>query len=191
MPLERWLPAPIRRMFNAGPARLTIYTGGFNRLAAELGVEGVPSFAALLLSDLTLVTDFPRCSGSRARRSHRGRHAIKPLPHRDAPTLRGADLRTARVAGTRTGRALPRSSNGTNRAARATRSRTCLTESRSSGDAPEQLAVAVAPGSCMTSSRRPASSAGSARDLVLSYAPPCFNACAGIPQTIRSGRVVR
>jgi UDP:flavonoid glycosyltransferase YjiC (YdhE family) len=64
MPFERWLPAPIRRrMFNAGPARLTIYTGGFNRVAAELGVEGVPSFAALLLGDLTLVTDVPEVLG--------------------------------------------------------------------------------------------------------------------------------
>jgi hypothetical protein len=64
LPLERWLPAPIRRrMFNAGPTRLTIYTGGFNRVAAELGVEGVPSFAALLLGDLTLVTDVPEVLG--------------------------------------------------------------------------------------------------------------------------------
>jgi len=64
MPLERWLPAAVRRrMFNAGAARLTIYTGGFNRVAAELGVEGVPSFAALLLGDLSLVTDVPEVLG--------------------------------------------------------------------------------------------------------------------------------
>ena len=64
MPLERWLPAPIRRwMFNAGATRLTIHTGGFNRVAAELGVEGVPSFVALLLGDLTLVTDVPEVLG--------------------------------------------------------------------------------------------------------------------------------
>jgi UDP:flavonoid glycosyltransferase YjiC (YdhE family) len=64
MPLERWLPAAIRRqMFNRAPTKLTIYTSGFNRIAAELGVEGVPSFAALLLGDLTLVTDVPEVLG--------------------------------------------------------------------------------------------------------------------------------
>jgi UDP:flavonoid glycosyltransferase YjiC (YdhE family) len=64
MPLGRWLPSSIRRrMFNAGPTRLTIYTGGFNRVAAEIGVEGVPSFAALLLGDLTLATDVPELLG--------------------------------------------------------------------------------------------------------------------------------
>jgi UDP:flavonoid glycosyltransferase YjiC (YdhE family) len=64
MPLERWLPAPIRRrIFNAGATRLTMHTGGFNRVAADLGVEGVPSFVALLLGDLTLVTDVPEVLG--------------------------------------------------------------------------------------------------------------------------------
>ena len=32
---------------------------------------------------------------------------------------------------------------------------------------------------------------GSERDGFASYAPACFSDCAGIPQTIRSGRVVR
>ena len=50
-------------MQNAGPARLGVYTAGFNRVAAELGVEPVPSFAALLLGDLTLVTDVPELLG--------------------------------------------------------------------------------------------------------------------------------
>jgi UDP:flavonoid glycosyltransferase YjiC (YdhE family) len=64
MPLERWLPTPIRRrIFNAGATRLTIHTDGFNRVAAKLGVEGVPSFVALLLGDLTLVTDVPEVLG--------------------------------------------------------------------------------------------------------------------------------
>jgi UDP:flavonoid glycosyltransferase YjiC (YdhE family) len=39
------------------------WTGGFNRVARELGVEGIPSFAALLLGDLTLVTDVPEVFG--------------------------------------------------------------------------------------------------------------------------------
>ena len=60
IPFERWLPRPlVRRMFNAGVANLSIYTDGFNRAAAELGVPGVPSFPALLLGDLTLLTDVP------------------------------------------------------------------------------------------------------------------------------------
>jgi UDP:flavonoid glycosyltransferase YjiC (YdhE family) len=64
MPLERWLPTALRRrLFNAAPTKLMIYTGGFNRVAAELGVEGIPSFAALLLGDLTLVTDVPEVLG--------------------------------------------------------------------------------------------------------------------------------
>lgn len=64
MPLERWLPRAIRRrMFNVGLTRLAIYTAGFNRVAAELGVEGVPSFPALLYGDLTLATDAPEILG--------------------------------------------------------------------------------------------------------------------------------
>jgi UDP:flavonoid glycosyltransferase YjiC (YdhE family) len=64
IPGERWLPEPIRRrLFNRGLPKLTIYTAGFNRVAAELGVEGVPSFPALLLGDLTLVTDVPEVLG--------------------------------------------------------------------------------------------------------------------------------
>lgn len=64
MPLERWLPKPIRRrLYNAAVPRLTIYTAGFNRVAKELGVVGIPSFAALLLGDLTLVTDVPEVLG--------------------------------------------------------------------------------------------------------------------------------
>ncbi|GEM_PF-568131 len=64
MPLERWLPQPVRRrMFNAGADRLSIYTGGFNRVADELGVPGVPSFPALMLGDLSLVTDVPEVLG--------------------------------------------------------------------------------------------------------------------------------
>lgn len=64
LPLERWLPRPVRRwMVNKGAAGLTLHTGDFNRLADELGVEGVPSFPALLLGDLTLVTDVPEVLG--------------------------------------------------------------------------------------------------------------------------------
>lgn len=64
IPLERWLPDAVRRrMFNARVDRLDLYTGAFNRAADELGVIGVPSFPALLLGDLTLVTDVPEVLG--------------------------------------------------------------------------------------------------------------------------------
>ena len=64
LPGERFLPRRARRWIqNAAPARLGVYTVGFNRVAAEFGVEPVPSFAALLLGDLTLVTDVPELLG--------------------------------------------------------------------------------------------------------------------------------
>jgi len=64
LPGERFLPRRARRWIqNAAPARLGHYTAGFNWVAAELGVEPVPSFAALLLGDLTLVTDVPEVLG--------------------------------------------------------------------------------------------------------------------------------
>lgn len=63
-PPPRWLPSGVRRrLHNAAPSRVRFWTGGFNRVARELGVEGVPSFAALLLGDLTLVTDGPEVFG--------------------------------------------------------------------------------------------------------------------------------
>jgi len=63
-PPLRWLPPGFqRRIHNAAPTRLGLWTGGLNRVARELGVEGIPSFAALLLGDLTLVTDVPEVLG--------------------------------------------------------------------------------------------------------------------------------
>jgi hypothetical protein len=64
LPGERFLPRrALRWIQNAAPARLSVYTAGFNRVGAELGVEPVPSFAALLLGDLALVTDVPELLG--------------------------------------------------------------------------------------------------------------------------------
>jgi len=64
MPGVRHLPRFARRwVANLGAHRTKLYCGGFNRVAKELGVEGVPSFAALLLGDLTLVTDTPDVLG--------------------------------------------------------------------------------------------------------------------------------
>ena len=75
---HRLLPAPTRPvdprlkhapdwlarfLLNRTPNRITAYCGGFNRVAAELGVEGVPSLAALLLGDLSLVPEIPEVLG--------------------------------------------------------------------------------------------------------------------------------
>ncbi|MFO0663750.1 MAG: hypothetical protein U0174_07355 [Polyangiaceae bacterium] len=64
IPGTSWLPSFIKRAIaNAGPERLTGPVAFLNELADELGVERVPSLAALMLGDLTLVTDVPEVLG--------------------------------------------------------------------------------------------------------------------------------
>lgn len=64
MPGAEWLPRWFKRkLANAGPTRLTDPTVFLNDIAAELGVEPVPTLAALMLGDLTLVTDVPEVLG--------------------------------------------------------------------------------------------------------------------------------
>lgn len=63
-PLERRYPRRLRRwLANQGAERAALYVAGFNRVAAELGVQGVPHLPALLLGDLTLVTELPEILG--------------------------------------------------------------------------------------------------------------------------------
>lgn len=58
MPGAEWLPAWVkRRMANASTYRMRGPVKFLNEVAAELGVEPVPTLAALMLADLTLVTD--------------------------------------------------------------------------------------------------------------------------------------
>lgn len=45
------------------PNRVSFYCRGFNRVAAELGVAPVPSLAALVLGDLSLVPEVPEVLG--------------------------------------------------------------------------------------------------------------------------------
>jgi UDP:flavonoid glycosyltransferase YjiC (YdhE family) len=60
----KFLPERLGRfLMNKGAPRLRLYLDGFNALAHELGVQGVPSFPALLLGDLTLVTEAPEVYG--------------------------------------------------------------------------------------------------------------------------------
>ncbi|NIK58194.1 glycosyltransferase [Kribbella shirazensis] len=64
LPLEGLMPARFRKfLFNKGLRYQKIYTDGFNRVAEEFGVAGIPSFPALLMGDLTLITDIPEVFG--------------------------------------------------------------------------------------------------------------------------------
>ena len=58
------MPRPARRwLANLGTNRTQLYCSGFNRVARALGVEGVPSFAQLLLADVTIVPEIPEVLG--------------------------------------------------------------------------------------------------------------------------------
>ena len=64
MPGVEWLPRWIKRKIaNSGAERLTDPVVFLNQVAAELGVAPVPTLAALMLADLTLVTDLPEILG--------------------------------------------------------------------------------------------------------------------------------
>ncbi len=64
MPGVEWLPAFVKRaMANGGAQRMKGPVAFLNEVAAELGVEPVPTLAALMLGDLTLVTDVPEVLG--------------------------------------------------------------------------------------------------------------------------------
>ncbi len=56
-------PDVARHAYNQAFGTRELYVAGFNRVAARLGVEPVPSLPALLLGDLTLVTDLPEVVG--------------------------------------------------------------------------------------------------------------------------------
>jgi UDP:flavonoid glycosyltransferase YjiC (YdhE family) len=58
LPLVDRLPYAVRRSIaNIGIHNVKQYCAGFNRVAHKLGIQGVPSFASLLLGDLTLVPE--------------------------------------------------------------------------------------------------------------------------------------
>jgi UDP:flavonoid glycosyltransferase YjiC (YdhE family) len=63
-PLGNRMPRATQRwLANLGIHHVKRYCAGFNRVARRLGIEGVPSFATLLLGDLTLVPDAPEVLG--------------------------------------------------------------------------------------------------------------------------------
>lgn len=64
IPGTEWFPRWLkRRMANSSASRMSGPVKFLNGVAAELGVEPVPSLAALMLADLTLVTDVPEILG--------------------------------------------------------------------------------------------------------------------------------
>jgi UDP:flavonoid glycosyltransferase YjiC (YdhE family) len=53
----------LRYLANRGALKFRGFTKGFDRVAKQLGVEGIPSLPALLCGDLTLVTEAPELIG--------------------------------------------------------------------------------------------------------------------------------
>lgn len=79
IPGTEWLPRWLKRQFaNRTSHRMTDPVKFLNVVAAELGVEPVPSLAALMLADLTLVTDVPEILGVSAQ----AMDAWRPQPAR-------------------------------------------------------------------------------------------------------------
>jgi UDP:flavonoid glycosyltransferase YjiC (YdhE family) len=63
-PVFNYMPRRLARWLqNKGASGLTLYLKGFNDLAAELGIEPIPSMPALLIADLALVTEAPEVYG--------------------------------------------------------------------------------------------------------------------------------
>jgi UDP:flavonoid glycosyltransferase YjiC (YdhE family) len=63
-PIFRYLPASVARfLVNRGATRPRLYLKHFDALADELGIPRIPSFPALLLGDLSLVTEAPEVYG--------------------------------------------------------------------------------------------------------------------------------
>lgn len=64
IPGTEWLPDWLKRkMANSSASRMTGPVKFLNSVASELDVERVPTLAALMLADLTLVTDVPEILG--------------------------------------------------------------------------------------------------------------------------------
>lgn len=64
IPGTEWLPGWLkRRMANSSAHRMRGPVKFLNTIAAELNIEPVPSLAAMMLADLTLVTDVPEVLG--------------------------------------------------------------------------------------------------------------------------------
>ena len=87
MPLERWLPESCAGGCSTPASPGSHLHQWLQPGRGELGVEGVPSFPALLLGDLTLVTDVPEVLGVSAR-GPRDVDAARPERYRPGTRLR-------------------------------------------------------------------------------------------------------
>lgn len=64
VPIFKYMPDWLARTIqNKRVASLKLYLSGFDRLADNLGVDRIPSFPALILGDLVLVTEAPEVYG--------------------------------------------------------------------------------------------------------------------------------
>jgi len=64
VPIFRYMPKWLARSIqNKRVSYLKIHLSGFNSLADELGVDRIPSFPALILGDLVLITEAPEVYG--------------------------------------------------------------------------------------------------------------------------------
>ncbi len=83
MPGAEWLPDWVKhKLANAGAPRMRGPVRFLNEVAAELGLEPVPSLAALMLADLTLVTDVPEVLGVPAQAMADWTPARRPAAYR-------------------------------------------------------------------------------------------------------------
>lgn len=97
-PWMRHLPVALaRRLVDAAPARVSWYCGPLNAVAAELGVEPVPSMTALTLGDVALLTEAPEVVGLPAAAFTScgpRRAAVARAPRRRPATGRGPGSRS-------------------------------------------------------------------------------------------------
>ncbi|MFO0648227.1 MAG: hypothetical protein U0326_18455 [Polyangiales bacterium] len=97
-PLAGLLPKRAQRwLANQGPVRARGFTEVIDGVARELGVEGVPTLAAMLMGDLTLVTDVPEVTGV-SREALESWRPKTPRHYRADPVLRYVGPLFARLA---------------------------------------------------------------------------------------------
>jgi len=87
IPGTEWLPRGLKRwLANAAVERMRDPVKFLNVVAAELGVEPVPTLAALMVADLTLVTDVPEVLGVSAAQLESWRPS-RPRTYREGTRL--------------------------------------------------------------------------------------------------------
>lgn len=99
IPGTEWLPDWLKRkLANSATERMTEPVKFLNTVAAELGVEPMPTLAALMVSDLTLVTDVPEVLGIPAADLAAWRPTRRPQAYRPGTRLACVGPMFARLA---------------------------------------------------------------------------------------------